>query len=701
MSNLRFCMPKAFAIGLVSLGVSLNGCAGGGSSLQTSSPLTQPVPAIALGGTSASARTSVPAGSVRRAASAIGYPAVVLGDGALSYYPLIDSISTLVDSGPYGINGTYGSGVTLGATPITAGVSRAAGFPGGTSYNPNGFASAPPNPALQPSTVTVEAWIQCNAQNSTAKELPIVVYGNVLSGIRYGLFLHGLAKTNYNTLLYMQNSNGQPMLRLYGTTRLSVGVTYHVVAVSNGSQVTTYINAVVDQTASYPGVTYSTPVTNGVQIGGAISNATYGSPPFAGTIAQAAVYGSALTSAQVANHYLAGQLIPMVTETSTRADSFVDSIGTNAHFGATGSLDDKYFPQASTLLTGLGVRHIRVGMNFNSPSLVSEMQQLAASGIHGDYIVSPGSSQTQVLSFPARVAPSLETFEPPNEPDDQVGQPYPTWVAPCIAFQQNLYSWVKGNPATARYPVLGPGLAWPASIAQLGNVSANFDLSNLHDYLVNYNPGNSYGTTILGMASATAGGKPIVVTEAGYGTGTTTPLVDDRTDLRYLTRMFFEYFNEGITRTYSYDFIEIGGASLFGQYGLVQSNLAPKPVYYGLKSIIGALNDPGTAFAPAALTYRLSGFTSSVHHLLMQKRNGSFVMAIWIEAPGWDTYSPTGGDIIVPPQTVTLSTAANFSSVSQQSMNEAGAFSTSPLSWSGNQVTFNVNDTVSLITLTP
>jgi hypothetical protein len=260
---------------------------------------------------------------------------------------------------------------------------------------------------------------------------------------------------------------------------------------------------------------------------------------------------------------------------------------------------------------------------------------------------------------------------------------------------------VKGNPATSRYRVLGPGMAWPVSIQRVGNISASFDVSNIHNYLGNYNPGNAYANYVIGLARLTSGGKPIVVTETGYGTGYGSPLLDPRMDLRYMTRLFFEFLNDGVARSYSYDFIEYGGSSKFGQYGLVQNNLVPKPAYYGIKSLIGALQDPGSAFAPSTLTYRVSGFTNNVHHLLMQKRNGTFVLAVWLEAPGWNSSSPTGGEIALPAQTVTLSAAANFVRVSKQTLTDSGDLASSALPWSGNQTTFAVTDSVSLITLTP
>ena len=48
------------------------------------------------------------------------------------------------------------------------------------------------------------------------------------------------------------------------------------------------------------------------------------------------------------------------------------------------------------------------------------------------------------------------------------------------------------------------------------------------------------------------------------------------------------------------------------------------------------LADPGPAFAAGNLDFSLSGDLKDVDHLLLEKRNGTFFPAIWIEELGWD-----------------------------------------------------------------
>jgi hypothetical protein len=54
------------------------------------------------------------------------------------------------------------------------------------------------------------------------------------------------------------------------------------------------------------------------------------------------------------------------------------------------------------------------------------------------------------------------------------------------------------------------------------------------------------------------------------------------------------------------------------------------------RNLIALLADPGAVFTPGGLTYRIDGTTESVHHTLLQKRDGSFFLALWLEVPSTD-----------------------------------------------------------------
>jgi hypothetical protein len=194
----------------------------------------------------------------------------------------------------------------------------------------------------------------------------------------------------------------------------------------------------------------------------------------------------------------------------------------------------------------------------------------------------------------------------------------------------------------------------------------------------------------------------MIATETGYGTIAGNPLtLDYWAHLRYMTRLFFEQFNGGITRTYSYELIDEGGLATFSNFGLIQTSLQPKPAYTAIKSLIAALSDPGAAFTTTPLTYNITGYNNNVHHTLLQKRSGQLVLALWLEVSDWVTANTAGGDIIVPSQTITLSTSKAFSSATLSTMDENGNLTTAPASWANTWASFPVTDKVTLLTLTP
>jgi hypothetical protein len=55
-----------------------------------------------------------------------------------------------------------------------------------------------------------------------------------------------------------------------------------------------------------------------------------------------------------------------------------------------------------------------------------------------------------------------------------------------------------------------------------------------------------------------------------------------------------------------------------------------------LKNLIALLKDPGPDFAPAPLDYTLTSASADLHHTLLQKRDGSFWLALWQNVLSYD-----------------------------------------------------------------
>ncbi len=393
-------------------------------------------------------------------------------------------------------------------------------------------------------------------------------------------------------------------------------------------------------------------------------------------------------------------------EAASDSDAFVDSIGFNAKFEIPKSLYATHFSTVKSLLAGAGIRHIRVGFQFNNPTYDRMMRDLAAAGVHGSYVTQLHYTQSQLTDFPSAVAPSLESYEGPNEPNQQGNA---DWSTQTRTFQQNLYAWVKGDPRTKQFAVIGPSVT--NHFEDIGDMSPYMDYGNIHNYLDVFNPGTIgwgsrhpegvYGSIDFNVneGKKISVTKPVMSTETGYGAipqGSKT-MLDYRAQLRYMSRLFFQQHNHGVVRTYAYQFLDNAGLGLFDRFGLVQYDLTPKPAYAAIKSIVAVLSDPGPRFAATPLVYQLAGDTSNVAHTLLQKRNGDYVLAVWIEKPSWNPHG--GGDIVVPEQTVSLTAQAHFSRATLYSMDESGRFSTSTEQLSNNTTSFRVSDKISLLTL--
>jgi hypothetical protein len=275
---------------------------------------------------------------------------------------------------------------------------------------------------------------------------------------------------------------------------------------------------------------------------------------------------------------------------------------------------------------------------------------------------------------------------------------------------------VKNDPQTRQYPVIGPSVT--GKFTELGDISAYEDYANIHNYLDVYNPDtNGWGRNTpfgtygsiqynMNLVKQTSPNKPVISTETGYGatptgamTVTNRPTLNYRAQMRYIPRLFFEQFNHGIVRTYGYEFIDKGGDGTFDNFGILQTDLTPKPAYTALKSIMTAIKDPGPAFATTPLQMQLSGDMQNVQYTLLEKHDGTYVLAIWLEVPSWKPHG--GGDIMVPDQHVNLNLAQTFAHATLFSMDEQGDFHTRTLPLSGKRTSFPVSDKISLVTLAP
>jgi hypothetical protein len=168
-----------------------------------------------------------------------------------------------------------------------------------------------------------------------------------------------------------------------------------------------------------------------------------------------------------------------------------------------------------------------------------------------------------------------------------------------------------------------------------------------------------------------------------------------------MPRLYFEYFNRGIARSYAYEFIdehpEPARTNKQKHFGQVRHDGTEKPAFTSMKNMITLLEDPGPRFTPKSLDYTLSGDTTNVHRTLLQKRDGRFYLVLWKEVSSYN--SDTNRDLSVPSSKVTLTLNQQMATAKTylptNSVNQVQKY-TAP-----RNLTLNVPDQLLVVELTP
>ncbi len=291
------------------------------------------------------------------------YPNAVLHDSPIAFYRLDDTGSTLADYGANGLNGTYGSSVTHGAGSLVPNtIDPAAAFPGG-AWSANSIATVPHTTSLQPSSLSIEAWVSEQVANSGGY-IDLVSYGPQSGGQAYSLQI-----SPSNTLsAFVVTTNSPNYSQFSGTTVLTPGTPYHIVMTYDGTSPKIYINGVADSgtvsgattggNIGYSGVG----TTYGLSFGGGQSTSRN---VLNGTIDDVSIYSSALTSTQVAAHDAAAQAAPddvyadtVMTDTPLAYYRLDDTGGTTMYDATNDRLNGAY---------GSGITRGATGLIANSP----------------------------------------------------------------------------------------------------------------------------------------------------------------------------------------------------------------------------------------------------------------------------------------------------------------------------------------------
>lgn len=349
--------------------------------------------------------------------------------------------------------------------------------------------------------------------------------------------------------------------------------------------------------------------------------------------------------------------LPLQAENATSADSFVDSIGVTIHMSYTNTPYYSQWPQVLAALKALGIRHYRDGYYPWDPTKVpyyEHHRQLLAAGLKGDIIVpyNPQTTPQSVVEF-CKLATDCEVLEDPNEIN---ASRMPNWVDKL----KLMLPVIDQAAEQLHLPVYGPSFTRADAYTEVGNIASTMTYNNLHIYFGGRHPGtNGWGPKNYGsinywkqLGEIDGPGKPDVVTETGYMTQPSKAYdVPEDMQTAYTLRTLMEMYNDGIARTYIYELLDEASSP---NYGIMHADVTPKPAYTGLQHLIELLTDKGPRFTPASLNYTIADAGPDVHHLLLQKRDGTFYLAVWIEQPGYDTAHTMRTPVAPRPTTLNL-----------------------------------------------
>ncbi len=351
---------------------------------------------------------------------------------------------------------------------------------------------------------------------------------------------------------------------------------------------------------------------------------------------------SNLSAAETIDATAANQT-PSTAETAKRSEALVDFLGVNAHAAG----DDAAWQPVLGALRTLGVRHVRDTANPKaSQAYFDRHQQLGALGIKALFTAPNGVSETSLEAFAARVSADAEGLEAPSGLDGSNGA---GWLQQVQADVTTVHAVAAAKGMLS----IGPTMAFPGSYASLADLSAKQSFAGVSSLPCVGVEEQTVLHCLSGLVKTEeqqATSRPYFVTGAALAQTTASSLPASVAAV-YLPRVLLEEWNAGAKRSYRAD-LDPASAS---EFALLNKDGSETAAFRAMAALVSLLQDPSGDFAPAQLEYSVTGVDDSVHHALFQKRDGTFYLALWIEASSYDAKTHT--ILTVPGQVAKLETA--------------------------------------------
>ena len=230
------------------------------------------------------------------AGSTYGYSATVLADSPAAYWRLGEATGTAAaDATGHGTTATYfGTRTQASGGAIFGDPDTSVSFDGST-----GYVIAPSVSSLNTNQVSIELWLK--KVTETANGAYVSKNFNPGGGAGTGWF--ELMNNNTTGQLQFRVTGDTADVSLNSITKLALATWYDVVATYDGTTAKIYINGALDNSLSLSATPTQTsdPLYIGRRSDGYYNNAF---------LDEVAIYGSALSAAQVSTHWQAGGLVP-------------------------------------------------------------------------------------------------------------------------------------------------------------------------------------------------------------------------------------------------------------------------------------------------------------------------------------------------------------------------------------------------------
>ncbi|MFM0263455.1 calcium-binding protein [Paraburkholderia sediminicola] len=351
------------------------------------------------------------------------------------------------------------------------------------------------------------------------------------------------------------------------------------------------------------------------------------------------------------------------------ADTFIETLAVITHVNYT---DGAYVNVRNVAddLAWLGIHHVRDYAPGGSPPFSSYVY-LAQHGVKFNFLT--GSNFTESIGQAAKlnviVPGSVTAIEGFNEINNW---PVPyhglTGTAAGLAVQREIYARVHATPELKGVHVYDLTGYDDKSVETRADSA---DYANQHVYPQNGEQPtyNANGDRWMGAAidAVKKFQLPLVITEFGYFSmpqaGWYMLGVDEPTQAKGVLNGYMDAAVAGVKRTFVYELLDQKpdpqNKSGEMHYGLFRNDNSPKQVAHAIRNLTSILNagttlraNDTTGAARGTLAYRLSEMPVSANSVLLQKKDGRFVLALWNETPIWDRAA--GTPLTSPPAPVEL-----------------------------------------------